>query len=86
MNLSQVFASLLAIAKADAAAKILPLLATFLNSVASNPTALNFAAQASILNVGIIGALPGIAQDELKALAGLVNNEITSLAAGAPKS
>lgn len=81
MNLSAIFSSLVAIAKADAAKAILPSLAAFFNSIATNPTEINIVAQLAQLQVSVMAALPGIAQDELKAIASLLSAEATALLA-----
>lgn len=81
MNLASIISSLVAVAKADAAKAVLPALAAFFNSVATNPTEINFVAQLAQLQVAVISALPGIAQDELKALATILNNEAQALLA-----
>lgn len=81
MNLSAIIAALVAVAKADAAKGLLPVLATFFNSVATNPTEINFVVQLSQLQVAVLAALPGIAQDELKTIATLLNTEAQALLA-----
>ena len=73
MNLSAIITQLVAIAKADAAKDILPLLAQFFTSIAANPSAVNVTLQLTQLNVSILATLPTIATDELKALAAIVN-------------
>ena len=83
MNLSQIFQSVLAIVKADAAKTILPALAAFFTSVAANPSALNFAAALAKLNVDVLAALPGIEQDALTTIAGILNQEVQALATSA---
>lgn len=79
MNLNAIIVQLLAIAKNDALKSVLPLLAQFFTSISTDPTALNIAAQLASLEVGILAALPGIAQDELKGLADIVNTELQTL-------
>ena len=84
MTLSQIIASLIAIAKADAAKEALPALAAFFTSFSSNPTAINMVAQLAQLEVSLLAALPGIEQDVLKELATLVNTEAQALLAPKP--
>lgn len=84
LSISAVAQSILAIAKADAAKTILPLIVTFTNSIATNPSAVNVAAQVAAFQFGAVAALPGLAQAELVALAGLVNAEAQALLAPVP--
>lgn len=85
--LGSVVQSLVAVAKADFGAKVLPLIATAAQNMASNPTALNIAAQLTVLNAGILGAAPSLIQDELKALADAISNAVVAeqQALSAPK-
>jgi hypothetical protein len=73
--------SLLAVAKADAAASVLPLIVSFTNSIAANPTAVNVVAQAAKFQVSILAVLPTLEQSELAAIAGIINTEATTLLA-----
>lgn len=73
MDLGQLFAQVWAIIKADENKVLLPALAKFFNSVAGNPTAINFAASLAQLNVDVLAAQPNIAQQALAAIAAVVN-------------
>ncbi len=84
MNLSALIAQLIAVAKADAAKSILPLLANFFTSIAANPTAVNITVQLAQLQVGVLAALPAIGQDELKNLANVLNAEAQKILATPP--
>lgn len=79
MNISQIVSQLIAVAKADAAKTILPLLAAFFTSIATNPTAINVTAQVAKLQVDLIAALPSIELDVLKQLASILNAEAQAL-------
>lgn len=76
--LGPIVQSLVAVAKADFGSKVLPLIATAAQNLANNPTALNLAAQLTILNAGILGAAPGLIQDELKGLADAISNAVVA--------
>jgi hypothetical protein len=85
---SSILATLIAVAKGDAAKLVLPLLANFLNSIATNPTELNIVAQLAAFEAGLLTVLPQIGQDEIKALAAQIQAEATSLltASGSPSA
>lgn len=78
---SALVATLVAVAKADAAKTLLPLIADFTNSVAANPTQLNIVAQAAKFQVGLLTIVPGLEQAELVALATAINTEAQLLLA-----
>jgi hypothetical protein len=78
--LTDLFDAQLAVLKSDIAKDLIPQIQTAVNNIASNPTLLNVVAQADVIAAAAIGAAPGILQDELKALAGWVNVELTRLA------
>jgi len=73
MNLGQLFAQLWAVIKQDEAQVILPALAKFFDSVAKNPTAINFAAAFAQLQVDVLAAQPGIEQSVLAEIAAVVD-------------
>lgn len=81
----QIWATMQVVFKTDAATMLLPPIAKFFNSIAGNPTALNIAVAAAQLNVEVMAALPTIGQDELKAIATLINNAVQA-AATPPKA
>jgi hypothetical protein len=76
---SGILQTLIAVAKGDAAKLVLPLLANFLNSIATNPTEINIIAQLASFEAGLLAVLPQIGQDEIKALAAQIQAEATSL-------
>lgn len=78
--LGNVVQTLVAVAKADFGSKILPLIATAAQNLASNPNGINAAAQLVNLQSGILAALPGIAQDELKAISDAINVAVQNYA------
>lgn len=80
MNLAQIFQMIVQVAKNDATKSILPHVSAFLNSVASNPTAINFVAQLAQLQAQILADLPAIEQDILKQIATTVATEAAALA------
>jgi len=79
MNLAQLFQQLLAIAKTDELKVILPALAAFFSSIASNPNGINVTAALAKLQVDVMAAQPGIAQDILQQVAAVVNQAAQGL-------
>lgn len=79
MNPKIVIQELWNLVKADGAKTVLPLLQTFLTSIAGNPTQINFLAQLAKFEVDFLAAVPGIGQDVLKDLIGLINQEAQAL-------
>ena len=73
MNLGQLFQTVLAIVKADEMKAVLPALATFFNSISTNPTAINVTAAFTKLQVDVLAAQPAIGQDALAQIAAAVN-------------
>lgn len=73
MNLSALFQAIINIAKTDALKPGLPALAAFFNTVAANPTAVNFTLALTKLEADLLAALPGVEQDILKQIAADVN-------------
>ena len=84
MNIAQAIQQLIALAKADALKVALPALATFLTSIAANPSAINIVAQLAKLEVDLIAAAPGIEQSILGQLAATLHAEAQALIAPAP--
>jgi hypothetical protein len=76
--------SLLAVAKAEAATSVLPLIVSFTNSIAAQPTAVNTVAQLAKFQVGVLAVLPNLEQTELAAIAQIINTEASALLAPAP--
>lgn len=80
-TLSTIAADIITVFKNDELKTVAPMLGNFLNSIAANPTALNIAAQAALLNSQVIAAQTDIGQDVLKSLASLVNTQVQALVA-----
>jgi hypothetical protein len=78
--LTDLFDAQLAVLKSDVAKELVPQIQIAVNNIASNPTLLNVVAQADVIAADLIGAAPGILQDELKALAAWVNVQLNQLA------
>lgn len=76
--LGPIVQAVVATAKADFGAKVLPLVADLARNVAANPTALNIAAQLTLFNAGVISTVPTLVQDELKALADAIVNAVVA--------
>jgi hypothetical protein len=76
---SAILQALITVAKTDAQKLVLPLLANFLNSIATNPTEINIIAQLASFEAGLLAVLPTIEQDELKELSSILQTEATSL-------
>jgi len=72
--LSLAFDAVVTLVKSEEEQKLLPLLATALQNIASNPTLVNASAQGTLLLAEVISTQTGIAQDALKALANSVSN------------
>jgi hypothetical protein len=81
VNIAQILSQLIAIAKTDLNKELLPVIATFFNSIATNPTQINIAAALAKAEVDLLAALPSIGQDVLKQLAALVNTQMQTLLA-----
>jgi hypothetical protein len=79
VNIAQILSQLIAIAKTDLNKQLLPVIATFFNSIATNPTAINITAALAKAEVDLLAALPSIGQDVLSQLAGLVNAQAQTL-------
>jgi hypothetical protein len=76
-----VVTALVNVAKLDTSKTVLPLIGNFVNSLAMNPNELNLVVQLASLEAGLLAAVPGIEQDELKELATLIQQEATALLA-----
>jgi hypothetical protein len=74
-SISGLLTQLVAVARATDGVKLLGLITNFTNSVAANPTELNFLAQSAAFQMGALAVLPGLEQAELVGLAGVVNTE-----------
>jgi hypothetical protein len=83
VNIAQILSQLVAIAKTDLNKQLLPIIAAFFSSIATNPTALNITQQLAKAEVDLLAALPSIGQDVLAQLAGLVNAQAQTLLATA---
>lgn len=81
MNPKAILTELLTLVKTDAAKDVLPLLSTFLTSIAANPSQVNFVAQLAKFEVDFLAVLPSIGQDVVKDLIGLINTEAQALLA-----
>lgn len=79
MNISQILAQLIAIAKTDINKELLPILAAFFTNISTNPTTINITAQLAKAEVDLLATLPSIGQDVLQQLAQLVNAEAQQL-------
>lgn len=82
--LTDLFAALAAVLKSDLRTQALPQIQQAMNLIAANPTMLNLLAQADALRANLASDVPGILQDELKALDTFVTNELQQLAAPPP--
>lgn len=79
MNPTTIIKELWTLVKSDLAKDVLPLLLTFLTSIAGNPTQINFVAQLAKFEADFLAAVPGIGQDVLKDLVSLVSQEAQAL-------
>lgn len=75
MSIGTLFSQLVAVAKNDAEKAALPILATFLTSIASNPSELNLVAQGGKALADLNAALPSIEQDLIKDLLTMIQAE-----------
>jgi hypothetical protein len=78
-NVGQFLEAALTAVENDALKDILPAVASFLNSVVANSSALNIAAQFSLLQVALLAALPTFGQDVAKDIAALLQAQIAKL-------
>lgn len=82
--LSQAFASVVALVKAEEEKLVLPQLAVAIQNIASNPTLINAAAQGTLLLNEVIATEIKIGQDALKQLAEAVSNAAVDAATSTP--
>lgn len=83
MTPQQFFDSLLAAAKSDVLVAAIPPAITFLTNVKANPDPLNVVAQASVLNVSLISALPNLERTAIQQMSGSLSTALQSVLADA---
>lgn len=82
-NISTVISDLIATVKADEAKVIQAPLAAFFQSISTNPSALNIAAQVALFNAQFVAAQSGVEQSILAQLASVVSTQVAAAAASA---
>lgn len=83
MTPQQFFDNLLAAAKSDVLVAAIPPAITFLTNVRSNPDPLNVVAQASVLNVSLLAALPNLERTAIQQMSGSLSTALQSVLADA---
>jgi hypothetical protein len=81
MNIGQVVSQLIAIAKADELAALLPALAAFFSSISVDHTVINLQLQLGKLEAAVLAAQPGVATAVLQQ----ISADIQAQVAGAAK-
>jgi len=79
MNLSELLAGAISIAKTDAQKVILPLLATFFTSISTDSSAFNVTVQLAKFNADLLAALPTIEHDVVAGIAAQINTAIAAI-------
>jgi hypothetical protein len=83
-SISSILSGIVAVARSTDGAKLLALIENATNSLAANPTEINFVVQEAAFVQGAVALLPGLEQAELVALAGIVNTDAQALLTPAP--
>lgn len=78
LDLGQIIAQLIALAKTDELAALMPALAAFFTSIAADHSQINLVEQLAKLEVDLIAAQPGVATDVLKQIAADIQAEAQS--------